>query len=125
MANKEKYRAETVKKLIEATGGNLSAVAAQLGCDRATVYNYVKRHPTLKRALQQQREKLIDWAETVITEAIQEKDVQTAKWVLATIGKKRGWGEKLDVKHSGKVFVPQTFDEWLRYEMEQKNKTAK
>ena len=47
----------------------------------------------------------IDKAENIILESLDNKDIQTAKWYLQTIGKQRGYVEKIDINQTGDVNI--------------------
>jgi hypothetical protein len=42
------------------------------------------------------RDAIIDKAETVVVNSLDVEDIETAKFVLKTAGKRRGWNEKID-----------------------------
>jgi hypothetical protein len=57
--------------------------------------NYCKRYKTVERAFQQEREKLVDHAETGLRYAvINRKDPWAIKFVLRTLGRDRGYTEQ-------------------------------
>jgi hypothetical protein len=94
----------TDKQIVEAikgTGGIVSIVARRLGCDWHTADKYCKRNETTIQAIEDEKESLLDLAESTIGKSIQDGDVQTSKWLLMTIGKKRGYSEKQEMEISG------------------------
>jgi len=97
MAAKNKFSTETVIKALKKARG-VKAVAAQiLGCDRHTVDNYIKRHPTVAKAYQEQRETLIDVAEGKLITKIDGDKWPAIKFVLTTLGKERGYTERYEI----------------------------
>jgi len=115
MAGKQKYTAEELIAAAQATGGNKSAVARKLNCDRQTVQNYCNRYVTVDRAFEQERQKMIDWAESGLRDAvITHKEPWAIKFTLATIGKDRGYTEekRVDLTSKGEqipgpvIFLP-------------------
>lgn len=106
MAGKQKYTSEELIAAAEATGGNKSAVARQLNCDRQTVQNYCNRYITVNRAFEQERQKMVDWAESGLRDAvIDDKEPWAIKFTLATLGKDRGYVPKVETEQVGKMII--------------------
>jgi len=113
----EKFKKEDILKAIRQNFGNVSAAARKLGCSRTTIMNYVKRYKCCRTALQEQRESMVDDAETGLRTAVLNQEDWAIKFVLMNLGKDRGYGiEKFEHEHSGMVAAPTTFAEWLRFE---------
>ena len=55
-----KLTVDKVNRLIDEMMGNVSMVARTLNVSRTTLYNYINSHPTVKQALDEAREKMID-----------------------------------------------------------------
>lgn len=97
MVNKERFSTGTVIEALKKARG-VKAVAAQiLKCDRHTVDNYIKRHPTVRRAYEEQRETLIDVAEGKLITKIEGDEWPAIKFVLTTLGKDRGYSERHEI----------------------------
>lgn len=92
------YTREQVLEAIAGSYGNVLTVARRLGCTWATARKYIDRWKETREALAQERMVLLDAAECVIYQAIEQNDAQTAKWVLSRLGKDRGWGNSYDVR---------------------------
>jgi len=102
MAGKQRYTAAELIEAAKATGGNKSAAARQLNCDRQTVQNYCNRYPTVNRAFEQERQAMVDWAESGLREAvITRKEPWAIKFTLSTLGKDRGYTERRDMRIGG------------------------
>lgn len=87
------------KKLLTAikgTGGIVSAIAQRLGVDWHTARNAIDRFPAARQAWDDERETLLDLAETKIIDSIRNGDTNDAKWVLSRLGRERGYGEKIE-----------------------------
>jgi hypothetical protein len=93
----EKYSVEQVVRALESSMGLISPAARALGCSAQTVRNYVKRHPTVKRAKEDEREKLIDMAEASLYKQIKSGDTTAIIFTLKTVGKDRGYVERREV----------------------------
>jgi len=90
----------TADKLIEAisgTGGIITTIAQKLECDWHTAKTWIMKTPTAKQAWEDERNKIVDLAEQTVLKAMKEGDAGTARWVLGTLGKDRGWVERREV----------------------------
>jgi len=94
---KQRYSAEQVIEAIRKSRGLLSVVAQRLGCTRQTVENYVKRYPTVDRAVKEERQKVIDVAEGKLFEKLQSGESWAIQFILKTLGKERGYTERTEV----------------------------
>jgi hypothetical protein len=101
---------ENVLKAIKGSGGIVSTVAKKLNCDWHTASKYINRWEETKEAMQDENETILDMAEGTLFNAIKDSDVQAAKWILATKGKKRGYSEKHEIEHSGGISIDTEFD---------------
>ena len=128
MARTERYTTKVVIAQIKGSGGFKTVVAKRLGCDRHTVDNYIKRHPTVKRAWEAEAEGLLDVAESVVAvnirvasqiqqRAIDSGDVTGAivdtddAWkLLKTKGRNRGYVEKQEQEQIGEKIVRVKWD---------------
>ena len=89
----------SVKKIFNArpgTGGLISAIALKLKVHYHTVLNYEKKYESVRQAIEEEKEKILDKCESNLYIRIQEGDEDTSKWVLARKGKQRGYSEKID-----------------------------
>ena len=98
MAGKQRYTAAQVISAIKGSFGIKTAVAAALECNRQTVDNYIERYPTIKQAYEDEREALVDLAEGKFTQAIAQGEWPAIRFALATLGRKRGFTEKVEVE---------------------------
>jgi hypothetical protein len=90
---------------IKGSGGIISNISKRLKVDWHTANNLIKKNPNCLLALEDEKEKILDLAETKIIEAMMSGDTSTSKWVLATQGRKRGWSENIKIDHSGEVGI--------------------
>ena len=97
MAGKQKYTAAQVIAAIKGTLGIKTAVAANLKCTRQTIDNYISRYVTVAEAYQEERERLVDLAEGKFAKAIQDGNWAAIRFALVTLGKDRGFTEKVDI----------------------------
>ena len=103
MANVNQFKAEEFIKAIPGTGGIISTIARRVGCEWHTAQKYIREHPTVQLAYDDECEGILDLAEAKLIGAINESDLAAIKFYLMTKGKRRGYTEKQEVEHSGSV----------------------
>jgi len=103
--SKSRYTVADFSDAIPGSGGIISTIARRVGCDWGTADKWCKESPTLARMLQDERESILDLAESVLFKNIREGDTSDAKWLLARMGKQRGYADKQEIEHSGSVIV--------------------
>jgi hypothetical protein len=81
--------------------GNVAAAARALHCDRSTLYDYIHRYPALARITTDAREALIDHAESALRAAVLEKQGWAVCFTLKTLGRDRGYIERVEQAHTG------------------------
>jgi hypothetical protein len=91
--NKKGISKEELLKAIDGSAGIVNTIANRLNCHWKTAKSHIEKHPEALELMQAEKEKNIDKAESVIMQALDDMDIQTAKWYLATIGKARGYAE--------------------------------
>ena len=73
----------------------INALSRVYGCSWVTMKRWILDHPEIEEALDQAQEELVEKAENVVSKAIDEGDVSTAKWLLSLRHKK--YKEQTDV----------------------------
>ncbi len=101
MAGKEAYSVSKVIDVLRKTKGTKGPAAATLGCTWQTVDNYAKRHPTIQKVIDEEREGMTDVAELSLYRAVQGGEAWAVCFYLKTQGKKRGYVERATVEVSG------------------------
>ena len=101
-----KYSAQDFIDAIPGTGGIISAIARKVGCDWKTADSWVRDFPTVKRAYDAECEAMLDLAESAVLRNIKlaaqgEGDTADAKWYLTKRGKRRGYGDAVEVTGKG------------------------
>ena len=92
---------ERVRKALEQSRGLVASAARSLGCSRQAIYDWMERVPSLKTILDDERELLIDKAENVIANAIDAGNLTAAGLVVRTIGRARGYSERVETVSTG------------------------
>ncbi len=88
------------KALIEAikdSGGIMSTIARRLDVTWHTADTWIKESDSAKQALQDEKETILDMAESTLYKNIKEGNSQDAKWMLSTMGKNRGYSERHEI----------------------------
>lgn len=88
------YKAAVFIKALANTGGIIKNAAETIGCSRQTVYNAIKKYPTVAKALDEEREKLKDLVEERLIEQIQLGNMTAIIWYSKTQMKDRGYVER-------------------------------
>lgn len=88
---KPRYAKKEVIAAIKDSGGIISNVAKRLACDWHTADAYIKKWEDTKKALSDETETLLDFAESRVIASIQEGDITVAKWYLTKKGRSRGY----------------------------------
>ena len=107
-----KYSAQDFIDAIPGTGGIISAIARKVGCDWKTADTWVRDFPTVKRAYDAECEAMLDLAESAVLRNIKlaaqgEGDTADAKWYLTKKGKRRNYGDAVEVtgKDGGDIAI--------------------
>ena len=101
----EKLTVNRILKAIEDSGGLKTKIAERLNVHRHTIDRYENQYPTVKQALMDETNKILDKAESVIFHNINEGDEDTSKWFLARKGKNRGYSEKIEQQNDTELKI--------------------
>lgn len=96
---------EEILSAIKDSAGIIHTIAKRLNVCWHTAKKLTEKTEDIKLAYEDEKQKIIDLAESTVINAINSQDVQTAKWYLGLIGRDRGYGEKLELEHSGQVSI--------------------
>ena len=104
-----RYTVEQVAEALRLSAGIQSLAAKRLKCDRKTVSNYIKAHPSLAALIEEIVEESLDLAEGQLLKSIGEGDKTAIIFYLKTKGKQRGYIERgeLTGKDGGAVAIKQ------------------
>ena len=101
MSRGRQYTAQDFITAIPGTGGIVSAIARKVGCEWETARAWIDKYPTVKRAYDAECEAMLDLAESTVLKNIKDGDTQDAKWYLTKKGKRRGYGDSMEVTGEG------------------------
>ena len=89
--NIERYTPDQVAGALRQARGVKRAAARILGCNPATVSNYIARHPEVRAAFEEARALLVDDAESQLVAAVHAGEWPAVRYTLSTLGKDRGY----------------------------------
>jgi hypothetical protein len=100
MAKPRRYTATQVIEALNATRGMVYLAARRLQCNPQTIMNYCKKFPSVEQAKLDARGELLDVAEVKLWQAVQRDEAWAISFCLKTLGRSRGYGERLDLNLS-------------------------
>jgi hypothetical protein len=113
------YTAAQMIAAIPSSGGIVSTIAKRVGCDWHTVKTFIDTYPTVKAAYDNECEKVLDMAESVLLKNIENGDSADAKWYLSRKGKRRGYVERSEVTGAdGGPLVIEYVNDWRNAEQD-------
>ena len=101
-----------VKKAIPTSAGIISTIARRLSCDWHTAKDCIDGDPELSQMLEDEMEGVLDMAESVVYKSAKDGNTQDAKWLLSKKGKDRGYGDSVDLQHSGRATLALSGDQF-------------
>ena len=93
---KQKVTHDDLVKMFEKKGGNISAACSALNITRQTFFNYRNSSKELADRLDNVTESLIDFAESKLTEQINDGNLTAIIFYLKTKGRNRGYVERVE-----------------------------
>ena len=94
-----KFTVEQVVTAVRGSGGFVTEIARRLGCSRSTVYRYKANHKEVAEAMFEEKEHLLDTAESALLQQVNSGNITAIIFYLKTQGYHRAYGDrsKLDV----------------------------
>lgn|SRR3990167_1003026 len=90
----KRITAEMAIEAIKDSRGFVTTVAKRLGCQRNQVYRMLRDYPTVRQAMDDEREKLKDFAESKLFKMIDDEVPAAVLFYLKTQARDRGYIEK-------------------------------
>lgn len=93
------YTPEQVVAAVKGSGGFVTEIARRLGCSRSTVYRFKKNFKEVSEAIYEEKENLLDSAESALLKQIGKGNITAIIFYLKTQGYHRAYGDrsKLDI----------------------------
>lgn len=107
----------TAEQAIEATKesrGFVTTIARKLGCTRQYIYKLADKYPTVKAAIDEEREGVKDFAEGKLLEQINAGNITAIIFYLKTQAKGRGYVERLETANLNLDLTALTDDQLRR-----------
>ena len=86
-----------IEPLVTEYNGNIAAIARRLGVSRGTIHNRMDDSPTLRTAIDDARETMIDNVESALYREVLNGNVTAMIFWLKTQGKRRGWAARQEI----------------------------
>ena len=96
MPKPQTYSVTQVVDALHSSAGLMAPAAKRLGCTRQTINNYARIYPTVKLAIANAREDILDLAESKLFTAINSGEAWAICFFLKTKGKVRGYVERTE-----------------------------
>ena len=87
------YKKTSILKAIKASGGIVNTVAKSLKCDWHTAKANIERFEETQKAFSGEKETSLDLVEGKALEMAKNGDGAMIRFILATLGRNRGYGE--------------------------------
>ena len=97
----DRYDKDVMIRLLRENKGLISVVSRKMGCSPRTIDNYAKRYPEVAEALDDARREIVDLAEAKLLKAISDGEPWAIRLVLVTLGKNRGYVERVEQSGPG------------------------
>ena len=96
---KKRPSAIQIEDAIRKSAGNVTAAARGLGVGRTSLHARIAKSPQLQQVLQEEREALVDMAESALRAEVLDRNMTAVIWTLKASpeAKRRGWGERQEV----------------------------
>lgn len=106
-SNHRHYKAAEIVEALKATGGMVYMAARKLGCNPSTIHVRAKTSPEIQAAIDNARGDMLDMAEHELKKAVRGGDMTAIIFTLKTIGKHRGYVERVEQKiENAKQYEP-------------------
>lgn len=111
MARTRKFSQKQMIEALTRFNGLVTPAARYLACDPSTVEDYIASFPAVAAAKKQQREAMLDLGEAALISAVRRGEGWAIAFLLKTIGKERGYVERIDQRIELEVYVKQRAQE--------------
>ena len=93
---KIKHKTAAIIEAIRQNNGLVTHAAKALGCYPSYIWSRAKEEPEVQAAIDEAREVVLDLAESGLINALSEREAWAIAFALKTIGKKRGYVERIE-----------------------------
>ena len=99
--DKESKNKLALREAMERNLGIVTLACKEAGLSRMTFYHYYNTDEEFRKAIDDLENYTLDWVESQLITAIKEGSEKSIHFYLKHKGKKRGWGEALDITSGG------------------------
>jgi hypothetical protein len=101
------YTIDELLFAIKDSAGIVSTIAKTLDCSWSTAQIYINKYEETIKAYEEEKERVLDMAESQLLKKIREGNEQLIKYYLGKKGQHRNYGEKqeIDVKVEGAITI--------------------
>jgi len=97
MGKPEQYTAKDFLDAIPGSGGIITTIARRVGCAWHTAAKYIDKYVTVRRAVDDEHETMLDIVEGAAFKQARDGDGPMIRYILSTKGKERGYTERHEV----------------------------
>jgi len=108
-----RYTEKQIQEALKQTKGMVYLASRQLGCSHHTIKDRIAKSLKLQQIVEAESGMVVDTAELKLYQAILDGDMGAIKYMLSTRGKDRGYVERHQLEHSGKIDVTKLSDQEL------------
>ena len=96
-AGTKRHSNERITEALRSQGGIIAAAAQVLRVSRQTLYVWIRAEPELQALVAELRDEILDLAEGQLLKAVKDGSERSVHFMLKTIGRERGYGDKIDL----------------------------
>jgi hypothetical protein len=95
--SQSRFKADDFLAAIPESAGVIAVIARRVGCSRATVYNAMRDFVSVRKAIEDERESMKDYAEGTLFKLIRQDNLTALIFYLKTQAKDRGYVERVEI----------------------------
>ena len=99
------FTTEEMVTAIKGSGGFVTEIARRLRCHRSTIYRYKAKYEDIAAAIFEEKEHLLDTAESALLKQINNGHITAIIFYLKTQGYKRGYGDRTKLDFDGSLIT--------------------
>lgn len=108
-----RYTDKQIQDALRQTKGMVFLASRQLGCSHHTIKARIAKSVKLQEIVEAESGSVMDTAELKLYQLILDGDLGAVKYMLSMRGKDRGYVERRQIEHSGKIDVSKLSDQEL------------
>jgi len=93
-----KFTDASIIAALHKTRGLVYLASQVLGCTPLTIFNRANKRPEVRSVIEDERNRVVDFGELKLIEAVQRGDAWAVCFLLKTQGRRRGYSERFEVE---------------------------